>query len=482
MHIVFPRQQQCPRGTAYYVCNSGQKFTGCCSVDPCNPSGCPGNQQKSIALPTATTGNNGAEPHTSTAAKPSITSTRSSILNSEPPKPTYSPKVAASSHTTNTLTKSPSGSSKASSSSHSSTASLELSTTASSTHPTLRSSTSAGPSVSTTAFLSIPTPERVSSAKSSTGGIAGGIVGGLSALLLIGLVVFFLSKRKRKENTGMTRRPPIRILANLHQRESEAARGDSSSSSDSKHCRKDDSTFLANVSTEYHRDSDSPLHRYNGGSSNDEKVVDKLTFTTDYSTVGRTSNSAPTSSQYMNARWTDKSDKRDQSPLSPGPEPEQGVSRTLSTSSGFIPISIGRRQEPPLVPPVPDHPSGALGWLDKIVDERQSRQYIEESSTRIAPSSPVQASQSSPTKQLYRIPTQSSGWSRMSASPKPSPLGNRPELPRGTWSTASSPTLGRFPSLLRTFRQKQGPSKQSPTSIREGSGNGAAFPGDGNWL
>ncbi|KAL6720808.1 hypothetical protein ACLMJK_002733 [Lecanora helva] len=80
--------QNCPSGLRFYTCNSNN-FAGCCSVDPCNSSGCPSNES-----------NNGPEQGEATSRIPEQGKATSRSISASPTTSSQNlPTAAASSST-----------------------------------------------------------------------------------------------------------------------------------------------------------------------------------------------------------------------------------------------------------------------------------------------------------------------------------------------------------------------------------------------
>ena len=222
---------------------------------------------------------------------------------------------------------------------------------------------------------------------------------------------------------------------------------------------------------EYYRDDSERIDQRGAYSPKSSALKGTSQFRSDGDEAPSKSSFIPRSAQNGSR---EKSIEEDRSDLSF--QPKQGLSRASSATSGFIPISIGdREEEPPLPAPTHNMPV-SLGWLDEIVDQTHDMQDFQEPFAPPTPRSPEQASKGSPPRPFRRMPSQASDHSAMSASSKPSPLDNRPELTQGTWSTSSSPTLGRFPSLFRNFKQEKVPKRPRLTRIPRTTGNTATFP------
>ncbi|KAF2232318.1 hypothetical protein EV356DRAFT_256292 [Viridothelium virens] len=183
------------------------------------------------------------------------------------------------------------------------------------------------------------------------------------------------------------------------------------------------------------------------------------------------------SRQLLGDRSRSPSWTRSHSPIFGRSEQVQGASRAYSMASGLIPIAMGDQDEPSPLPPMQNSPRAPMKWLDEVIDQRQSLQSFEVTSSQPSLRPPLQILPD-PSKSTLRMPRQASGSSRSSASSK-----SKHEPVRGTWSTASSPALGRFPSLFRNFRRAEPSGRQNPASEAAVSSGDVVGPstGDTGW-
>ena len=214
--------------------------------------------------------------------------------------------------------------------------------------------------------------------------------------------------------------------------------------------------LLADIEAEYHHGDDGRLNQNDRNVQNDDLVGRFPLTRPDSVKAAYKPISYSKASQELVTQSTDRHVNNSESQSRP--RSEQGISQVFSTKSGYIPIRIGEPGEAPSLPPFPDRASDSMGWLDDWIDQRQYPEYnFEDSSTRSSPDSPVNASRIFPIQPSRTVPRPALSRVGTGSTSKRSLLNYKPELKSGSWSAASSPTLGRFPSLLRGFRQEQAP-------------------------
>lgn len=190
MKIYFPRQANtCQAPLQFYRCSKGD-FVGCCTADPCDTGVCPDGDGPKTTADTTTAAAATSLPSTATSTEETTTYPVSIQI---PQSNTETSSIATTSSGTH------------------SDSIVQTTQPITSQHTSTTSTTSASRAIGTSsgtnaAFASATSNSSSGSHSGSNGGLLGGMLGGaIGGIVLLGLILAFVSWRRRKRGRQSSR-------------------------------------------------------------------------------------------------------------------------------------------------------------------------------------------------------------------------------------------------------------------------------------